>query len=206
MWPFRRNPKHDIPRFDVDNIIAAGTTVHGDLRGTGAFRVDGVVKGSVEADGAIVIGETGTVEGNVRGRQVVVLGRVQGGVSARGHLEIGPKGKVLGDVAVQSFRMHKGGVFDGTSRMMSESDEPSGPTAALPPGPPPRRLGSGKAAPPNKGQKGRTLPPPTGAVPPPPATPEPGPVEAEGAPSRERLATIDLEDVVESPPAARSAG
>ena len=75
-------------------------------------------------------------------------------------LEIGPQGKIVGDVTVESFRMHKGGVFRGTSRMPGAEDMLLA-TTTQPLGlPEPRRA------------RGRTLPPPDGAVPPPPVVPD----------------------------------
>jgi cytoskeletal protein CcmA (bactofilin family) len=150
MWPFR-DAKIEIPSFDVENTIGAGSRVRGDLSGPGGFRIDGTVEGAISAEGPVVIGEGGVVEGGVRGRNVVVLGRVRGDVHVTGHLEIGPKGKVLGDITVQSFRMHTGGVFRGTSCM--PGGEESAPVLL--------------AATSTLDRRVRTLPPPNGAVPPP---------------------------------------
>jgi cytoskeletal protein CcmA (bactofilin family) len=155
MWPFR-DPRTETPSYDVENTIGAGSRVRGDLSGPGGFRIDGTVEGAISAEGPVVIGEGGVVEGSVRGRNVVVLGRVRGDVHVTGHLEIGPKGKVLGDITVQSFRMHTGGVFRGTSCMPGgEENAPSllATTSAL-------------------DTRVRTLPPPNGAEPPPPALAE----------------------------------
>jgi cytoskeletal protein CcmA (bactofilin family) len=175
MWPFRRHSQTDIPTFAVDNTIGAGTTLRGDVRGPGGFRVEGTVEGSVHADGPVIIGEGGTVDGTVHGRDVIVLGRVRGDVRATGHLEIGPKGKIVGDVTVESVRMHKGGVFRGTSRMPGADDllTSTNPFGVLPPGA--ERAG------------GRTLPPPAGAVPPPASIGELGAPISEPVVSEERL-------------------
>ena len=151
MWPFR--DPNTLPTFAVENTIGSGSRVRGDLSGPGGFRIDGAVEGGIVADGPVVVGEGGSVEGGIRGRDVVVLGRVRGDVHATGHLEIGPKGKVLGDITVESFRMHKGGVFRGTSCMgADEEGRPALPVGGM----------DGRA------RRGRTLPPPNGAVPPPP--------------------------------------
>jgi cytoskeletal protein CcmA (bactofilin family) len=193
MWPFR-DPKTEIPTFDVENTIGAGSRVRGDLSGPGGFRVDGTVEGAISADGPVVIGEGGAVEGVVRGRNVVVLGRVRGDVHATGHLEIGPKGKVLGDITVGSFRMHTGGVFRGTSCM------PGGEETA------PVLLASTSTL----ERRVRTLPPPNGAVPPPPALAElaehvtrSSDVPDEAV-SQQRLITTDSDDAESSP--RRAAG
>lgn len=153
MWPFRE-AKDESPRVEVENTVGAGSRVCGDLSGPGGFRIDGSVEGAIDADGKVVIGEGGSVEGCVSGHDVLVLGRVRGDVRATGHLEIGPKGKILGDIEMQSLRMHTGGVFRGTSCMAA--GEEAAPALAE---------GSRRSA---RVRGGRTLPPPNGAVPPPP--------------------------------------
>ena len=157
MWPFR-DSKDAIPMFTVENTIAAGSRVRGDVSGPGGFRVDGAIEGALAADGPVVVGEGGAIDGDIRGRDVTILGRVRGNVVAVGRLEIGPTGSVLGDITVQSFRMHTGGVFRGTSRM--GDDEAA------------HALGVFSVV--GERPRSRTLPPPNGAVPPPAMLTEPG--------------------------------
>jgi cytoskeletal protein CcmA (bactofilin family) len=172
----------------VENTIGIGTFVHGDLKGPGGFRIDGTVEGHVEADGPVIVGEKGIVEGNIRAREVVILGRVRGEVRSAGHLEIGPEGKLVGDVLVTSLRLHRGGVFRGASRMVSAHE--TSPFGILPAESEPRR-------------RGRTLPPPDGAVPPPPIH---TPIHSEIAPiapmSHQRLQQVEADSI---PPRAANA-
>jgi cytoskeletal protein CcmA (bactofilin family) len=164
MWPFRRS---GISVYEVENIVGEGTTVRGHLRGPGGFRIDGTVTGSIEADGPVVIGEKGVVEGKITGRDIVVLGRIHGNVSAKAHLEIGPEGRVMGDVDVVSIKVHPGGVFHGASRIGDTGAEAprvvadTSPFGILPVSNVPSPVSY-------KEKSGRTLPPPLGAVPPPP--------------------------------------
>jgi cytoskeletal protein CcmA (bactofilin family) len=102
---------------EIGNILEASSVVRGDLRSERGFRIDGKIEGSVESTAAIVIGETGTVAGDVRGSDVIVVGRVEGNIQASGHLDIRATGKVIGDVSASSFRIETGGTFLGTSRM-----------------------------------------------------------------------------------------
>lgn len=111
---------------EIGNILDAATVVRGDLKSERGFRIDGTIEGSVESNGAIVIGESGAVSGDVRGGDVIVVGRVDGNIVARGHLDIRSTGKVVGDVKAASFRIETGGVFMGTSRMGEEPEEPAG--------------------------------------------------------------------------------
>ena len=187
MWPFRDSKRDgSVPTFSVENTIGTGSRVRGDLSGPGGFRVDGAIEGAIDAEGPVVVGEGGSVEGSIRGRDVVILGRVRGDVCAAGHLEIGPKGQIVGDITVQSFRMHTGGVFRGMSCMPGGEED----TPALPAGPEAKKLA-----------RGRTLPPPNGAVAPPPPTlaqlaeVKPSATSAsDEAVSQQRLITSDDED------------
>jgi cytoskeletal protein CcmA (bactofilin family) len=101
----------------VENVLGKSAHVRGDLKADGAFRVDGTIEGSVESKSSIVIGESGIVRGDVRGRDVVVAGQVQGNITASGHLDIVASGRIEGDVDALSVRIETGGVFRGTSRM-----------------------------------------------------------------------------------------
>ena len=130
-WPFAARPVSPVASSsapgpviataaeDVANTIGAKTFVKGDLRGDG-FRIEGTVDGLVDSSGPIFIGEGGIVNGCIRATDLVILGRVEGDIEASGHLEVGPHGRVIGDIAVESFHMHKGGIFRGVSRMNDE--------------------------------------------------------------------------------------
>ena len=191
MWSFFR--RSGIPVYEVDNIVGEGTTVRGDLRGPGGFRIDGAVIGSIEADGPVVIGEKGAVEGTVKGRDVVVLGRVHGNVTATAHLEVGPQGRVMGDVDVVSLKVHQGGAFHGSTKIGEAGGEPRLTTSTSPFGILP--VSNAPAPFSHKAKSGRTLPPPLGAVPPPaqpavgsqPKIPIVAPVPAPAASSIERI-------------------
>jgi cytoskeletal protein CcmA (bactofilin family) len=71
----------------------------------------------VESRGAVVIGESGAVRGNVTGTEIVVAGQIFGNVVCAGHLEILATGKIEGDIDAKSMRIETGGVFRGTSHM-----------------------------------------------------------------------------------------
>jgi cytoskeletal protein CcmA (bactofilin family) len=108
---------------ELENVLGPSSSVRGDLKAEGGFRIDGKVEGNVESAGPVIIGDAGQVRGNVQGTDVVVVGRVEGNITASRHLDIGAKGKVIGDVTAKSMRIETGGVFRGTSFMgESESD------------------------------------------------------------------------------------
>ena len=120
----KSTPQQQHSTEEIGNILEASTVVKGDLKSDRGFRIDGTIEGSLESKGAIVIGESGAVLGDVRGGDVIVVGRVEGNIVARGHLDIRSSGKVVGDVKAASFRIETGGMFLGTSRMGEEPEEP----------------------------------------------------------------------------------
>jgi cytoskeletal protein CcmA (bactofilin family) len=109
--------KKENTRDPIENIIGRSCLIRGDLSAEGAFRIDGTVEGSVESRGAVVIGETGCVRGDVVASDVVVAGQIEGHVRCSGHLEILAKGRIEGDIDADSVRVETGGTFRGTSRM-----------------------------------------------------------------------------------------
>lgn len=116
---------------EIENILGASITVHGDLTAEGGFRIDGKVDGSVHSKGVVIVGETGSVKGDLSGTDIVVAGHVHGNVVASGHLEIVASGRLEGDIEAISVRIEKGGLYRGTSRMgaaaSSDEVEPASP-------------------------------------------------------------------------------
>jgi cytoskeletal protein CcmA (bactofilin family) len=104
-------------REPIENVLGRSAFIRGELSAEGAFRIDGTIEGTVASRAQVVIGESGTVRGDVVGTDVVVAGQIIGNVRCSGHLEILAKGKVEGDIAAQSVRIETGGVFRGTSFM-----------------------------------------------------------------------------------------
>jgi cytoskeletal protein CcmA (bactofilin family) len=104
-------------REPIENVLGRSAFIRGELSAEGAFRIDGTIEGTVASRAQVVIGESGTVRGDVIGTDVVVAGQIIGNVRCSGHLEILAKGKVEGDIAAQSVRIETGGVFRGTSFM-----------------------------------------------------------------------------------------
>jgi cytoskeletal protein CcmA (bactofilin family) len=119
-----RGHKETNPTVDkIENVIGRSCTVHGDLAADGTFRVDGTIEGSVESKASVVVGESGTVKGNIRAVEVLVAGKIHGNVACTGHLDIMSTGSIEGDIDAKSLRVETGGVFAGTSRMGVKSAE-----------------------------------------------------------------------------------
>jgi cytoskeletal protein CcmA (bactofilin family) len=146
------------PEVAVANTIAEGTRISGNVESEGDFLLNGTLDGTLTTRGRVVIGERGSLLGNLKAGSVVVLGHLEGDVESTGHLEIGSRGKILGDVTMTSFAVQSGGVFRGSSRMRESVQDASvqSTSLALPETPGTRTL-RGVAAP----SQSPSNPPPT---------------------------------------------
>lgn len=111
---FSKKTKRMLP---IQSLIGSGMVIDGDLRFKGGLRIDGEVKGNIQADegddSLLVISETGRVHGHILVAHVVVSGSILGPIDASKLLELHPSAKVCGDVRYRALEMHPGAVVDG---------------------------------------------------------------------------------------------
>src|SRR5919107_3284980 len=70
------------------SIIAAGTTLKGDINSNGDIRIDGTLQGNIQSSAKVVIGANGVVEGDISGQQADVMGKVTGSIKVRELLQL----------------------------------------------------------------------------------------------------------------------
>ena len=61
----------------LETIIGPETTLQGELNTTGTVRIDGTLEGNVNA-GWVIIGEKGSIKGDVTSKGMVVGGKITG--------------------------------------------------------------------------------------------------------------------------------
>jgi cytoskeletal protein CcmA (bactofilin family) len=106
------------PLAKIDTLIGVGTVIEGNVRFSGGLRIDGEVRGNVEAaDGAsastLILSEQARIEGTVAVAYLVSNGTVIGQVSVAECLEMQPRAKIVGDVEYSLIEMHQGAVVEG---------------------------------------------------------------------------------------------
>ena len=98
-------------------LIAANTTVEGNIQYSGELYVNGTIVGDVVAKqgsaGALVVNEEGSVKGEIRVPNVVICGGVEGDVHADIRVELGKKARVYGDLYYKLIEIQIGAVMDG---------------------------------------------------------------------------------------------
>ncbi|SCY04633.1 bactofilin family protein [Alkaliphilus peptidifermentans] len=111
--------KEDVQYTKFTTLIGADCVFEGRLNTKGTIRIEGELKGDINLEGNLYIGETGRLIGNVNGSNVFVAGEVHGNVYATGQLRVAAKGKLYGDVNVKSFVLDENAIFDGNCKMLN---------------------------------------------------------------------------------------
>lgn len=104
------------------SIIAAGTTIDGDITTEGVIRIEGRVEGAVRAGRQVLVGRQGEVRGDVTTREAVVGGKVQGAINAAERLEVQGTSTIIGDITTKSIAVIEGGKINGTVRITDARD------------------------------------------------------------------------------------
>ena len=100
----------------LEVIIGLQSNITGSLTTTGVARIDGCVEGSIRADW-LIIGDTGTVKGDVITRGTIVAGKIEGNIRSDDMVEIKTKGTVEGDIYTTKLSISEGACFEGRSFM-----------------------------------------------------------------------------------------
>ena len=122
----------------TDTLIGSGMRAEGNIIFTGLLRIHGDVIGDVscasDAQGTLVVGDSGSVAGTLEAPHIVVSGKVSGPVHSSESIEIRPGACVAGDVDYQSIDIHAGGMIEGSLTHRENDDghsparEPVAPT------------------------------------------------------------------------------
>jgi cytoskeletal protein CcmA (bactofilin family) len=112
---------------DFQGFLGEGSSLEGDLRFQGPFRIDGRVTGKVVATAGLWIGPRGEVEvTTLEAETLVVAGMVRGLIQVGRRLEVLPGGTVMGKVRLGSpgLTVHPGGRLEADLDMAEASVPP----------------------------------------------------------------------------------
>ncbi len=113
------------PERSEQSFLQNGVRVHGDMEVDGDLRIEGSMQGTLNTRGVLMIGPKAFVDGEIRGREVVVHGRVSGTVHAEERIQLARGAKVQGDLHCKSLVVEEGVFFEGRSHM-GEGPAPKG--------------------------------------------------------------------------------
>lgn len=107
--------KEDSP---ANTIIGAGMKLEAaKLSGQEAVRIDGDYIGDLDLDGSIVVGETGSISGDMRAKHIQIAGRVNGTIRCDVTVHMTPTARVDGSIETKALITDEGACFNGNCQM-----------------------------------------------------------------------------------------
>ena len=117
-------------RAQTSTFIGSGASFEGTLRLTGDFCIDSEFQGSLATDGSVLVGPSGSVEGEISAREIVIAGAVVGKVTARRRLVLRSSARLHGDIETACLEVEPRAFFQGQTRMTRPQSDPR-PTPAV---------------------------------------------------------------------------
>ena len=96
-------------------LLSQGSSLKGNLTFDTITRIHGRIEGNVIGlpGSLIVVGETGSIHGEIDGDEIIVDGFVHGKIKAKTKVSITESGRVIGDVTAPKFEVKFGAHFEG---------------------------------------------------------------------------------------------
>ena len=98
-------------------IVGAGARLEGNMVSAGSLRIDGQVKGQINAEGDVTLAAQSQVEADIRAQNVSIAGRLKGNIIVKGKAHLARGGRVDGNITSKTLVIEEGGVFHGQSIM-----------------------------------------------------------------------------------------
>ena len=99
------------------NLLANGTSIVGDVKSNGDFRIDGTLKGTLSVKGKLVVGPSGHIEGTVECQNADVSGEIKGKINVSELLMLRATAKITGDIFTGKIAIEPDAQFTGTCSM-----------------------------------------------------------------------------------------
>lgn len=99
------------------SLIGSGMEIVGEIKCDGAVRIEGRVKGSIEASKSVVIGKKGIVAGDIATQDIVIAGSVTGTITGETRVELQDTCQVEGEVHSPRIKLDEGGQVDARLHM-----------------------------------------------------------------------------------------
>lgn len=123
---FKKNDKKkslNLQSQEISTLIGEGYVITGEVAGKSVIRIDGKVIGNVKAEGGIILGETGVIEGDLFSQSAIIFGTVNGNVDST-QLEIKKSGCINGDIKTDTLEIELGAQFNGKLSMNKQIEMP----------------------------------------------------------------------------------
>jgi cytoskeletal protein CcmA (bactofilin family) len=98
-------------------ILGQGASLEGNIVSAGSLRIDGQIKGQINADGDVILSPQSQVDADIKAENVTVAGKFKGNITVKGSAELTRGGRVDGNITSKTLIVQEGAVFQGQSIM-----------------------------------------------------------------------------------------
>jgi cytoskeletal protein CcmA (bactofilin family) len=95
------------------------------MTGDESVRIDGIYKGNIEINGSLVLGDSGSITGDIHATYFLAAGEVNGNISCDTQLHFASTCKVSGDVQAASLVVDEGAQVSGRYIVSGPKNEPA---------------------------------------------------------------------------------
>jgi cytoskeletal protein CcmA (bactofilin family) len=113
-------------------IIGTGARLEGNVVSAGSLRIDGQIKGQINADGDVTLSAQSQVEADIRAQNVSIAGRFTGNIVVKDKAHLARGGRIDGNITSKTLVVEEGGVFHGQSIMDAGTSSGSSSASAAP--------------------------------------------------------------------------
>lgn len=99
------------------NIIRSGTEISGDIQCAGDIRIDGKLTGTLVSEGKVVVGKSGSIEGEVKCKNADISGSLQARITVKELLQLKSTANLEGEINSKKLAIEPGANFSGTCNM-----------------------------------------------------------------------------------------
>lgn len=99
------------------NTLVSGTVFKGEVTSDSDFRIDGILIGTIHCKGKIVVGKTGTIEGEIKCQNADVSGIIKAQIVVDELLSLKSTASLHGDIITNTISIEPGAQFTGSCNM-----------------------------------------------------------------------------------------
>lgn len=110
----KTNATESIPSI---NFLSSGTIMKGDIKSNGDFRIDGILYGSINSKGKVVVGASGKVEGEIICQNSDISGEINAKIIVHELLSLKGSARLTGDIFAAKLAIEPGAIFTGLCSM-----------------------------------------------------------------------------------------
>jgi cytoskeletal protein CcmA (bactofilin family) len=99
------------------NVLNSDVEIKGNIKFSGELSLDGKLDGEIHTDGALNLGDSAVVNGNITAQSVVVRGKVHGNINAKEKIDIKAKAELFGDIRATKLVIEEGVTFVGKTEV-----------------------------------------------------------------------------------------